>query len=184
MKTAIGVFWLTILAGAMALPQTTAPATKKAPAPKTASVTGTTASSTSKTGKSAPKSTTKSSSKSISKSGKSASKKGGPAVARRYGQMAPTPDRYKEIQSALVQKGYLQGEPTGVWDSDSVDAMKRYQEDQEMAPTGKLTASALIGLGLGPKPDAGAAVSAPSVSVTAPTASPAAPVTTADPKPL
>jgi len=66
-------------------------------------------------------------------------------------QLAPTADRYKEIQSALAAKGYLKSEPNGVWDAQSQDAMKRYQVDQKQQPTGKLTAASLIGLGLGPK---------------------------------
>lgn len=66
-------------------------------------------------------------------------------------QSAPTPDRLREIQSALAAKGYLKSEPSGVWDADSVDAMRRYQADQKEDPTGKITAASLIGLGLGPK---------------------------------
>jgi hypothetical protein len=71
-----------------------------------------------------------------------------PSVPR---QASPTPDRYKEIQAALAAKGYLKTEPNGVWDADSVDAMKRYQADQKQDATGKLTAASLIGLGLGPQ---------------------------------
>jgi len=66
-------------------------------------------------------------------------------------QAAPTPDRLREIQSALAAKGYLQSEPTGVWDAQSVDAMKRYQADEKQDPSGKITAASLIGLGLGPQ---------------------------------
>jgi hypothetical protein len=64
---------------------------------------------------------------------------------------APTPDRYKQIQEALATKGYLKSEPNGVWDANSMDAMKRYQADEKQEPSGKLTAASLIGLGLGPK---------------------------------
>lgn len=71
-----------------------------------------------------------------------------PVIAR---QATPTSDRYKEIQQALATKGYLKSEPTGVWDANSVDAMKRFQADQKQDPTGKLTAASLIDLGLGPK---------------------------------
>jgi hypothetical protein len=38
-----------------------------------------------------------------------------------------------------------------VWDSESADAMKRYQTDEKQDPSGKITAASLIGLGLGPK---------------------------------
>src|SRR5690349_15693228 len=36
-------------------------------------------------------------------------------------QQAPTPERYKEIQQALAEKGYFRGEPNGEWGPDSVD---------------------------------------------------------------
>jgi hypothetical protein len=67
-------------------------------------------------------------------------------------QSGPTPDRYREIQETLISKGYLQqGSASGVWDQNSMDAMRKYQADQKMDPTGKITAKALINLGLGPK---------------------------------
>ena len=66
-------------------------------------------------------------------------------------QAAPTPQRYKEIQDALAAKGYLKSEGTGVWDAESIDALKRYQAENKEDPTGKITAASLIGLGLGPK---------------------------------
>jgi hypothetical protein len=81
-------------------------------------------------------------------------------------QAAPTPQRYKEIQDALAAKGYLKSEGTGVWDAQSIDALKRYQADQKEDPTGKITAASLIGLGLGPK----------TAYVTNPPAPPPAPV--------
>jgi peptidoglycan hydrolase-like protein with peptidoglycan-binding domain len=74
-----------------------------------------------------------------------------PAATWRTRQQAPTPDRYKQIQQALVDKGYLKGEPTGVWDADSASAMQRFQQDQKLTPTGKINAPSLIGLGLGAK---------------------------------
>ncbi|HWE53053.1 MAG TPA: peptidoglycan-binding domain-containing protein [Bryobacteraceae bacterium] len=102
------------------------------------------------TTKSATKAGPRTAAKSSSKTGKSGKKT---AVATRSrGQLAPTPDRYRDIQTALIAKGYLHEEPTGVWDSDTSDAMRRFQTDQKLPPTGKITAAALIGLGLGPKP--------------------------------
>ena len=65
--------------------------------------------------------------------------------------MTPSADRTKEIQSALAQKGYLKGEPSGTWDPSSVDAMKRFQKDQNLDADGKLSSLSLIALGLGPK---------------------------------
>jgi hypothetical protein len=90
--------------------------------------------------------------------GKAATK--APAVTWRSRQQNPTPERYKEIQQALADKGYLKSEPSGVWDADSADAMQRFQADQKLTPTGKITAPSLIGLGLGGK-SAGAPEAAP-----------------------
>jgi hypothetical protein len=73
------------------------------------------------------------------------------ALQRAPRQLAPSPDRCKEIQEALISKGYLQGSSTGVWDQNSMDAMRKFQEDQKIEPTGKVNAKSLIGLGLGPK---------------------------------
>ena len=76
-----------------------------------------------------------------------------PTRTWRAGQMAPTPDRYKEIQDALAKRGYLHGEATGAWDQDSADALRRFQQDQNLQPSGKLNSLSLIALGLGPKHD-------------------------------
>ncbi len=67
------------------------------------------------------------------------------------GQTEPTPDRYKEIQGALAQKGYLHTEATGVWSQDSVDALRRFQQDQNLQASGKLDSLSIIALGLGPR---------------------------------
>jgi peptidoglycan hydrolase-like protein with peptidoglycan-binding domain len=74
-----------------------------------------------------------------------------PTRTWRAGQMAPTPDRYKEIQDALAKRGYLHGEATGAWNQDSADALRRFQQDQNLQPSGKLNSLSLIALGLGPK---------------------------------
>jgi Putative peptidoglycan binding domain len=102
------------------------------------------------------KSTTAASAKSTkpvtSKAGASKSGKTRKAVNQAPPRQAqPSADRYREIQSALAEKGYLKVEPSGVWDQESTDAMRRFQEDQKMEATGKLTSKALISLGLGPK---------------------------------
>ncbi|HVX67152.1 MAG TPA: peptidoglycan-binding domain-containing protein [Bryobacteraceae bacterium] len=69
----------------------------------------------------------------------------------RTGQMAPTPDRYREIQQALVAKGYGSQEPDGVWGPQWIESLKRFQQAQNLEPSGKLNALSLIGLGLGPR---------------------------------
>jgi peptidoglycan hydrolase-like protein with peptidoglycan-binding domain len=66
-------------------------------------------------------------------------------------QLAPTKDRYQQIQQALANKGYYSGEPNGAWGPDSVEALKRFQADQNLTPDGKLGSLSLIALGLGPK---------------------------------
>ena len=70
---------------------------------------------------------------------------------RRTYQTAPTPERYKEIQQALADKGYFKGEANGQWGPDSVDALRRFQADQNLEVDGKLGSLSLIALGLGPK---------------------------------
>jgi Putative peptidoglycan binding domain len=73
-------------------------------------------------------------------------------------QTAPTPDRYREIQQALAAKGYLKAEDaTGVWNPNSVDALKRFQAEQKIESTGKINSLSLIALGLGPKHETAAA---------------------------
>jgi peptidoglycan hydrolase-like protein with peptidoglycan-binding domain len=74
-----------------------------------------------------------------------------PKKSHRSSQQAPTEDRYKEIQQALVSKGYLHSEPNGAWGADSTEALKRFQADQNLTPDGKLNSLSLIAMGLGPK---------------------------------
>jgi murein L,D-transpeptidase YcbB/YkuD len=65
------------------------------------------------------------------------------------GQAAPTPDRIKEIQTALQKDGSYEGTPTGKWDAATMDAMKKYQDKKGLNPTGKIDAVTLNKLGLG-----------------------------------
>jgi hypothetical protein len=126
----------------------TSTAKKKAPVKK-----GTpTKSSTSK--KAPAKTTAASSKKGPAKKGAAPKK---PTVTWRNRQLSPTPDRYREIQSALAAKGYMKSEDaTGTWNQDSIDAMKRFQQDQNLDPSGKINSLSLIALGLGPKRDTAA----------------------------
>lgn len=74
------------------------------------------------------------------------------ATTWRNRQMTPTPERYREIQQALVAKGYLSsGDATGAWGASSVDALKRFQAEQNIEASGKINSLSLIALGLGPK---------------------------------
>ena len=82
---------------------------------------------------------------------KKASAKRGKARRRERGQKAPTPERIREIQAALARETAYTGEPNGKWDAASVEAMKRFQADHGLTPTGKLDALSLQRLGLGSK---------------------------------
>lgn len=130
MKQIFGVVLLmTLLFGSMALPQSQT--SRKTPSKKTTTARKTTTTrSTAKKGKSSPQTA-----------------KRVPVAAR---QASPTPERYKEIQQALAEKGYLKSEPNGVWDADSSAALAQFQNDRKLTPTGKLTSASLIALGLGP----------------------------------
>lgn len=68
-------------------------------------------------------------------------------------QSAPTPERYREIQQALVDKGYEAGAVDGEWGPEWVDALKRFQGEQNLSVDGKLGSLSLIALGLGPNRD-------------------------------
>src|SRR5580704_18184144 len=81
------------------------------------------------------------------------------------GQTAPTPDRIKEIQSALQKDGSYEGTPTGKWDAATIDAMKKYQDKNGISPTGKIDAVSLNKLGLGSS-TAGKGAPVPSTSGT------------------
>ena len=102
--------------------------------------------------------------------------------AKRKLPAAPTPERYREIQQALASRGYYKGLVNGTWNSDSVDALKRFQADQNLSPDGRLTSLSLIAMGLGPKRSGGAIpvpgpAAQPSNSPSAPPATSAAPIT-------
>ena len=69
-------------------------------------------------------------------------------------QLAPTAERYKEIQNALAAKGYLRPEDAnGSWNQASVDALTKFQSEQNLGSTGKINSLSLIALGLGPRHD-------------------------------
>ncbi len=123
--------------------------TKKAPPKTTAARTaGTTAK------KSPAKSPAKAPARGSASAHKATTKKA-PVTTWRNRQMTPTPERYKEIQDALVAKGYLRPEETGNgWNQASVDALRRFQGEQNIEASGKINSLSLIALGLGPKHDA------------------------------
>jgi hypothetical protein len=90
------------------------------------------------------------------------------------GQSVPAPDRIKEIQTALQKDGSYEGEPTGKWDMATTEALKKYQDKNGIAPTGKIDALSLNKLGLG-SGTAGKGAPLPSASATpSPSPSPSA----------
>jgi len=70
----------------------------------------------------------------------------------RRGQQRPTPERYREIEEALAARGYFSNQPSGQWNAGAVEALRNFQANHNLAPTGRLDALSLILLGLGPAP--------------------------------
>jgi peptidoglycan hydrolase-like protein with peptidoglycan-binding domain len=79
------------------------------------------------------------------------SKKGKRSVSRVRGQRTIDSDRATEIQTVLIQKKYLTGSPSGQWDSQTQEAMRKYQSDNGWQTKLTPDSRALISLGLGPK---------------------------------
>ena len=100
--------------------------------------------------KAAAKTTAKSASSAAKRTTAATKSKRGP-VARHYAPQQPSPERYKEIQQALASKGYFKTEPDGTWGPASIDALKRFQHDQNLVEDGKIGSLSLIALGLGPR---------------------------------
>ena len=85
------------------------------------------------------------------------------ATTWRNRQMAPTAERYRQIQEALAAKGFLSPEEVnGVWNPSSVEALKQFQAAQHIESSGKINSLSLIALGLGPKYESASASAKPS----------------------
>lgn len=61
----------------------------------------------------------------------------------------PSAERTEQIQSALARGGYYSGDPTGKWDSNTEESLRRFQSANGLPPTGKLDALSLQKMGLG-----------------------------------
>jgi hypothetical protein len=72
------------------------------------------------------------------------------SVSHSRGQRGIDEERTRAIQTALIQQHYLTGEPSGVWDQASKDAMTKYQADNGWQTKLTPDSRALIKLGLGP----------------------------------
>jgi len=101
----------------------------------------------------AGKGTSKGATKGTATAKRRSSKRGSRSARQAPRQTQPEPDRIREIQQALKNHGYAV-EPSGVWDVSTVEAVKKFQEDQNienLSGRGKLDSLTLIALGLGPK---------------------------------
>ena len=97
--------------------------------------------------------------------------------ARPKGQQAIDNGRARQIQEALVREHYLGGQPSGIWDGPTQEAMRRYQQAQGWQSKTVPDSRALIRLGLGP--DQQHLLNPESAMTTAPEVSPAAKTQTA-----
>ena len=70
------------------------------------------------------------------------------------GQRAIDDSRATEIQSALIKSGYLFGQASGHWDSQTEAAMQKFQSDNGWQTKLMPDSRAIIKLGLGPHQDA------------------------------
>jgi len=94
-------------------------------------------------------------------------------AARPKGQKAPTPDRIKEIQTALQREGVYDGQPNGRFDEATVSALKKFQDKNGLTANGKIDAQALEKLGLGSE-TAGKGAPVPVAGSSAPSPNPPA----------
>lgn len=117
-----------------------------------------------------PSTTTASASSNSSKRAKGKTSAKPPVASYHPPQQQPTPDRYKEIQQALQDRGYFGGPVDGTWGPSSIDALKRFQHDQNLVEDGKIGSLSIIALGLGPK-----RATIPASAVAKPASQPGAP---------
>lgn len=74
-------------------------------------------------------------------------------TVRVRGQQKIDAERAQAIQQALIREHYLTGGPTGTWNTESEEAMRRYQSDHGWQTKEVPDSRALISLGLGPSRD-------------------------------
>lgn len=80
---------------------------------------------------------------------KSRARKGSKS-SRKRGQQVIDGERARAIQQALIREHYMEGQPSGKWDSATQEAMQRYQAAQGWQAKTTPDSRALIKLGLGP----------------------------------
>ncbi len=72
---------------------------------------------------------------------------------KRHGQQSMDARRTGQIQEALIRSHYLDGEASGVWDTKTQEALRRYQAANGWQSKVVPDSRALIKLGLGPSND-------------------------------
>ena len=120
------------------------------------------------------------SSKSKAHSGSRKGKRSRKAASWRRGQQKMDSERARQVQAALVREHYLTGEPTGVWDQKSQNAMVRFQADNGWQTKVVPDSRALIKLGLGPSNDHLLNPESAMTSPLRPTSEPVAPTSAMD----
>ncbi|MGE0126981.1 MAG: peptidoglycan-binding protein [Blastocatellales bacterium] len=70
------------------------------------------------------------------------------SIAPRRSRVNIDQSRAMQIQQALNQRGFYFGEASGVYDEETIEAMRRFQTSQKISATGYPTAHALKRLGL------------------------------------
>jgi hypothetical protein len=155
------IMMLALVSVASARQQSSDSATDKKPAAKTSSTTHHTTAKSSTAG-------------SHASSGKKSPRRR--KSTRAKGQQKIDPERARSIQEALIREHYLSGEPSGTWNQESEDAMRKYQADHGWQSKTVPDSRALISLGLGPNHDH--LLNPESAMTTAPEAHAASPATT------
>ena len=80
-------------------------------------------------------------------------KKRAKTKGKKKGQQVIDTQRARQIQEALIREHYMEGQPSGNWDSTTQTALRRYQADQGWQSKTVPDSRALIKLGLGPNHD-------------------------------
>lgn len=84
------------------------------------------------------------------KSHPTTSRKGKKSKKSKRGQQAIDSTRAREIQQALIEQHYMNGEPSGKWDDATQTALRKFQADNGWQSKTVPDSRALIKLGLGP----------------------------------
>ncbi len=76
-------------------------------------------------------------------------------IATSAAEQAAAPDLVRDVQRTLGAKGYSAGQPDGVYGSDTRQALRKFQNDNRLNPTGQIDTQTLAALGLASDAQAG-----------------------------